>query len=76
MKRTENVELNLNIEFGRLVLFTIFTNRKSSGITCSIPHSGRWDINYPIASTYPVPVGKICISRLVFYPVPALIKSP
>ena len=45
--------------FGRLVLFTISTSRKSFWITCSIPHSGRRDRNHPITSTYPVPVGEI-----------------
>ena len=34
-----------NIEFGRVVLFTILSNRKSFWITCSIPSLGRWDIS-------------------------------
>ena len=58
MKRNKKVELNLNIEFGRSVLFTIFTDRISTGIICSIPRSERWGRNYPITSTYHVPVGK------------------
>ena len=49
MERNKKLELNLTIEFGRLVLFTIFTNRKSSGV-CSILCSGTWDRNYRITS--------------------------
>ena len=74
MKRSKKVE------FGSLVLFTIFTNIRSSGITCSVPHSGRWGRNYSITSTYPVLVGKNLhikkgqiSSPLALYPVQAVI---
>ena len=38
------------IEFGRLILFTVFTSRKSFEITCSIPRSGRWESRLLIPS--------------------------
>ena len=61
MKRTEKIELNLNSEFERVVLFTIFTNRKSSGLTYSISRSRRQDRNHSLMSTYYVPIEKIYI---------------
>ena len=58
MERSENVKLNLNSGFWRLVLFTIFTSRKSFWITCSITGSRRRDRNQPITSKLSFPVGK------------------
>ena len=54
MKRSKKVELNLKVEIGRLVLFTIISSRKRFGITWS----GRRDRNNHITSIYPIPVGK------------------
>ena len=50
MKRSKKIELNLNIEFGRV--------RKVFEITYSIPLSGKRDRNHPTTSTYPIPVEK------------------
>ena len=51
MKRSKKLELNVNTEFGRVVLFRIFTSRKGFEISYSIPLSGRWDRNRPITLT-------------------------
>ena len=48
IKRSKKIELNVNTEFGRVVLFRILTSRKGSGISYSIPVSGRWNRNRPI----------------------------
>ena len=60
-KLKKRKELNLNIESGTVVFFTIFTSRKNYRITCAIPCSEKRDRTHPITSLYPVLVEKICI---------------
>lgn len=50
MKKRKKIKLNLNIEFLRIGLFTIFTRRKNYDITCAIPCSEKPDKIYPITS--------------------------
>ena len=58
MKKSKNFELNLNIEFWRIALFTIFTSRKNYGITCAIACLEKRNRNHLIMSIYPIPVEK------------------
>ena len=61
-KRTEKLELNLHIEFGRAVSLIIFVSRRKLWNLSSNPCSKRGgDKNHPILSSYPVPVEKISI---------------
>ena len=59
--RSKNFELNLNIEFGIVVVAVIISNRKGIVITCSIPHPRMRDRNHPVTSMYPAPVKNIYI---------------
>ena len=59
MKKSEKVELNLNIEIGRVVLLKTFTSREKT--FCSIPRWGKQDRIHAITPTYPVPDGKMYI---------------
>ena len=56
--RTKKLDLNLNIEFGKAVLSTIFVSRRKLSNHLSNPCSKRQDRNHPILSNYPVPVEK------------------
>ena len=79
MKGSKKFELNLNIEFKRLVLFMIFYSRKCLGITCTIHvQEGGTEI-IPSRLLIPSRLEKSAYRggqkspRLIFYPVLAFI---
>ena len=61
--KTKKLEINLNIEFGRVVLSTVSINKKKLWNDLRNPCLKRKDRNHPILSGCPVLVGKNSIQR-------------
>ena len=81
MKRSKKIELQLNIEFGRIVLFTFFTSKKlwNQQLNFTFKNaeqksSHHVNVSRPGWKNLHIKTGQKT-SQLVFYPDPALTET-